>query len=663
MTPGYCTEDCSCRCHTSKKQARSPSWLTPFVGSLMVEYDITAITKPVRCDRPGCQRSASSTSLEYSFPSWLYYYNCMFNISTGSMAGYGAYLRLSVPRQAPHALDIMRFLDGKNCFEQLKIHSEIGGMYYPTDMILPGCSLFTFVISWGADYQLETMMKYWSNVLPITGITSFERQLVHGWLSANHHRQSSQRVQILKKILSLTKRSHERTIWPLHDAIRKTSDVESIIIQHRHTINTLDHRGWAPIHIAIRFHNHVALKSLIRHGADVNLQDSTMQDTPLHWAVRDFCRECVETLLDSKCEVSRYNRLGLLPIHFINEPHDWDGDGRKSVERKDTLELLLKYLPWQATAKSLRYGETILIMLADNERIKPEAFRLLCTFILEGGFGVDLDSHDNSGFTAALLAAKAGNLECLQVLVEAGARLDSVCGEGNILHLAACYADVELLNYLRTQNMELNWCLTSEWHNSTPWDVFRWITRCDLLELVDYGSRRSSIAEAHAFALLYSEVRDRALQRELDMLLEIMEPLRLKQGKEARRRLKPLLDWHEAMEWVKDYETYRTLGIQIDQEMWDAAIETVQENMDLCRRAMRTSPWRQDMDIWEEEDDKEDYSSARKQFDDLLVEKYGAEAILYYREETFEEESGETEGEYEFDEATDSDGELESDEE
>lgn len=132
---GQCTQDCSCRCHTSRKQARSSSWLRSAIGSFMLEYDISAITKPWKCDRPGCQRSRSSTSFECNFPSWLYHYYRGFRMSIGSMGGYGAHLHLLISRQAPYYGELLDFLYGEMDFQRLEIHLEAGALYYPSDHV------------------------------------------------------------------------------------------------------------------------------------------------------------------------------------------------------------------------------------------------------------------------------------------------------------------------------------------------------------------------------------------------------------------------------------------------------------------------------------------------------------------------------------------------
>ncbi|KAK4201129.1 hypothetical protein QBC40DRAFT_63823 [Triangularia verruculosa] len=158
--PIECREDCHCRCHTSKRQTRSPSWLTPIIGSWMLEYDITLITKPLRCDTSECQRSGPSTKLEYDFPSWLYHAHCAFGLSVGSMTGYGAYLRLFVPRYAPYHTNVWAFIRGRIRFDQLKIHADTGGMYYPTDSVAYGHSLLALVFIYARSEDVKIMVSY-----------------------------------------------------------------------------------------------------------------------------------------------------------------------------------------------------------------------------------------------------------------------------------------------------------------------------------------------------------------------------------------------------------------------------------------------------------------------------------------------------------------------
>lgn len=275
---------------------------------------------------------------------------------------------------------------------------------------------------------------------------------------------------------------------------------------------------------------------------------------------------------------------------------------------------------------------------------------------------MDLEARDDSGRTAALVALRQGNLTCLRLLVEAGARLDVVYKQGNILHIAAVYSNASTLQYLRSQNVEVSWVLGVGNQSWTAWHCLRDCMTFTDSELSDTGWRRPSVVEAHEFALLYSEVRDRCLQKELGFLEEVMEALARRDGDAATKCLKPLMEYMSAMGWDWPYEIYWVVVLQIKDRCGMLQLKRSKERVDVCQVDMRTSPWR----YWPSFDDKpdqEDYSEVYKQFDELLVEKYGDKAVLFYDNEINEETDTAEEWHEAQEEVASTDEELESDEE
>lgn len=92
-----CPSPCSCQCHRVTK-TRSPSWFTPVLGAMMVNYNTIPVVRPRKCDNHKCKRASSSISLTYHFPSWLCGYYVSLKMSLDSVLGYGAYVYVTVPR-------------------------------------------------------------------------------------------------------------------------------------------------------------------------------------------------------------------------------------------------------------------------------------------------------------------------------------------------------------------------------------------------------------------------------------------------------------------------------------------------------------------------------------------------------------------------------------
>ncbi|KAK4201128.1 hypothetical protein QBC40DRAFT_172349, partial [Triangularia verruculosa] len=300
--------------------------------------------------------------------------------------------------------------------------------------------------------------------------------------------------------------------------------------------------------------------------------------------------------------------------------HDWN-------RILEVLKMLVGLQPWLANAKCRRAGHTILMRIAAHSCTKPEFFKSVLDFLLEGRSVVDLESADKWGCTAAVLAieSRSSSVEYLRLLIQARASLTSVHDYGNILHSAAQYASIEMLEFLRTRDIVVDWKLQSRKRGWTAWDEFRWRMTGDDIQLLEYGNTRPSVAEAHTFALLYSEVRDRCLQQEHDFLEAVAGCSR---GGEMVGNLEILRDWYEEMGCEADLGTVIVVENQIRNGMLDAAHETLVDKMADCRLHMRRSPWMYGSVI-DPDEDKEDYQDAYKQFDDLLFEKFGTEAHFF----------------------------------
>ncbi|GKT93705.1 PFS domain-containing protein [Colletotrichum tofieldiae] len=59
----------------------------------------------------------------------------------------------------------------------------------------------------------------------------------------------------------------------------------------------------------------------------------------------------------------------------------------------------------------------------------------------------------------------------------------------------------------------------------------------------------------------------------------------------AAAALGPLVKQKEEWERWGLVETYKTIGLQIREAMWDAAIESVDENLEVLQEEMAKSPW------------------------------------------------------------------------
>ncbi|CAB0030052.1 unnamed protein product [Trichogramma brassicae] len=260
-------------------------------------------------------------------------------------------------------------------------------------------------------------------------------------------------------------------------------------------VNALDAKGKTPLHYALAEDDAAMAELLLRRGADPSLAlhvacekkftrhlekalfkslnklnarelerriDNRNKEgkTPLHLALRNDNLEAAEWLLRRGADPSKAAKNGLIPLHVVCKASPADGDlakvffkraGRRiRVDGRDeegnaplhlalnrgnkrTVKLLLKRGadPNLANAE----GETPLHVVC-SERIN-DAVELAETLIEYGGDRLRIDAVGKLGRTPLHLALNNGNKRLIELLLKAGADLDSPDAEGETgLHMA-----------------------------------------------------------------------------------------------------------------------------------------------------------------------------------------------------------------------------------
>src|SRR5688572_1485359 len=148
-----------------------------------------------------------------------------------------------------------------------------------------------------------------------------------------------------------------------------------------------------------------ALRSLLQQKADVNAPQAD-GTTALHWAVRLGDLEVADMLIRVGAKVSAANRTGVTPLQLAAI------DGNPAM-----IEKLIK-AGANPNAPLTPEGDTVLMMAARNG--KPAAIRTL----LDNGAVVD--TRETWGGTTALMwAVSQGHLEAAKTLVERGADVNA----------------------------------------------------------------------------------------------------------------------------------------------------------------------------------------------------------------------------------------------
>lgn len=149
-------------------------------------------------------------------------------------------------------------------------------------------------------------------------------------------------------------------------------------------------------------------------------------DFPMHIAVLVRDRDTVSTLLDRHIEPNRVNRQGLTPIHLAVQLRDIE-----------TLQLFSKAGVSFQLRDSL--GRTPLMYAATLDGMPQETLQLVDFLVAQSReqprhrsapVASTLEARDNDGKTALMLAGELHHDDIARRLIAAGAKLDTVDGQG-----------------------------------------------------------------------------------------------------------------------------------------------------------------------------------------------------------------------------------------
>ncbi|KAL8964448.1 MAG: hypothetical protein Q9183_004442, partial [Haloplaca sp. 2 TL-2023] len=196
-------------------------------------------------------------------------------------------------------------------------------------------------------------------------------------------------------------------------------------------LNAQDSSGRTPVAWAAARSDEVALKALIRYGADVNLPDSQGR-SPLHHAQTPGC---IDVLTNAGADVHARDAFGHTPLHRVCR-----GIGSLALLER----LVLAGVDINAVDHS---GETALANAAFNKHVECVAYLVEC--------GADINIAAKSGNAPVHLALISDVPDALMILLSAGAIYDCTNSAGRtMLHYAAEIGSAETLGTLQACNLE-----------------------------------------------------------------------------------------------------------------------------------------------------------------------------------------------------------------
>ena len=334
--------------------------------------------------------------------------------------------------------------------------------------------------------------------------------------------------------------------------------------------------GETLLHIACRFHSIKAAEILIYHGLDINAQEHR-QLTPLHTALIWGALDCAHMLIDHGCDYSLPDYQGRIPLDFAVV---WPFSSATNLVRR----LLNRPAP------GLHYCGDIRLHCLNLTHLEEDIVRDRLDVLLGAGRGSSMESWDRTGNTPLLNAIWRESARLVNLLTEAGARFDATDASGrNALHVASQKLNLRVIQVLLETKIDSIDIRTRDCFGNTP----LYGIRCCINLYIQYPEvyRRPGSEKTRAFETLLRDVRDRTMKNELDNLHGIITMIKEGKTSKAREVIGHLVQEKKKAKIECEAETFRIIGLQIKQSMFEPAIESLEEFMEVSEARVHTSPF------------------------------------------------------------------------
>ncbi|RBR27186.1 uncharacterized protein FIESC28_00049 [Fusarium coffeatum] len=441
----------------------------------------------------------------------------------------------------------------KDSIQEIR-QSVVDYVVYPCDADFTGVGLIEYAIIESRYIALETLLDLWENVLPEVELPKRIADHANDRLSwGNLH---DHEIYLLQKLVRLIGHPSRETT-NIHIAIRRREGLQAALQEQPWAINTVDYTGHCPLTLATDRDQIDCMEMLISAGANVN-EVTPQGKSALMLAAQRGTPESVRLLLNAKCRV------------------DWaDMDGETALHKAswcqciESVSLLLA-AGASATCQNF-FGETSLHRLTSSTtNNNGDAKRIIEMLVLAG---TDLEARDLYGSTPVLNSLEPVNISVLAYLLDLGCSLSlSNSRNRNILHLAAMYASLEMLEYLGSLGLHVINPYQKDLWGSTPRD---WIL--DIYDGKYFGTRTPSSAELSAFFNLCQGIKNRSLQHDIGNIEKVVAGLQDRDAATAREHLGSLLAKEEL--WKREGLVcwYRAVDKRVQNLEWDLATEDLSD--------------------------------------------------------------------------------------
>lgn len=403
-------------------------------------------------------------------------------------------------------------------------------------------------------------------------------------------------TNLLNRLILLSNDGLQTTETRLHRAVAMRKSIHDVLQDEPWSINMLGPTAIAPIHMAVRLDDVAALDELISSGADVNLRDYH-GETPLMSAAISDSPKCIQRLLQAKCNLHLWDEQGWTALHC-------------AVVYSSADAVMMLLVAGASMSVADQAGELPVHKLAKSHKETQDKLGHL-----QKAAGFDLDARDEGGWTAMACTVRENNLSTLHCLVGAGASLHVVDNRSrNILHIAAAYSNVEIMDYLTSLALSgINTELPDIWGYS-PWATIQYAIHIPSWNLGDW--RQPDLNELEAFARLCTDIRDRNLGIDIHIIDEVLQALSERDDETSRAKLAHLIRQKEEWKRLDLLQTFRAVDGQIRVGEWEAASYALRDVIEDMEEEMGLSPWDikgwcntgsgEDIDGGNEEKDEED---------------------------------------------------------
>ena len=221
------------------------------------------------------------------------------------------------------------------------------------------------------------------------------------------------------------------------------------------------------------------------------------------------------------------------------------------------------------------------------------AEQLLCLLLQAGAA---LEARDQHGLTPLKEAVSKDNAMVVQLLLQAGAKVDPppTLDGSNVLHLAALFAGQGTLNILADANIRGLDVDAADEDGNIPLDLWRWRNYTDSNHLFAQMTR-PTVEEDHAFEALLQGVRDRTFQADIELCNLVLQAAKDEDYARAKELIEPIQNNEAGHHTYRGCSALRTnILLQLKSGMWETAIAELEDMIETRRQRMMHSPFREE---------------------------------------------------------------------